>query len=69
MDIKQTVLSHCLDRIVKLLEKKLILFINFIYLFNYRVFVCLNTRRLVLKKKTVFSAWASTLNMGLINKG
>ena len=27
----------------------------------------MNTRRLVLKK-TVFSAWASTLNMGLINK-
>ena len=26
----------------------------------------LNTRRLVLKK--TFSAWASTLNMGLINK-
>ena len=69
MDIKQTVLSHCLDRTVKLLEKKLILFINFIYLFNYRVFVCLNTRKLVVKKNPVFSAWASTLNMGLINKG
>ena len=27
-----------------------------------------STGRLVLKK-TVFSAWASTLNMGLINKG
>ena len=31
------------------------------------VFV-VNTGRLVLKN-TVFSAWASTLNMGLINKG
>ena len=28
----------------------------------------LKSGRLVLKK-TVFSAWASTLNMGLINKG
>ena len=29
----------------------------------------LNTGRLVLKRNTVFSAWASTLNMGLISKG
>ena len=28
-----------------------------------------NTGRLVLQKKTVFSTWASMLNMGLINKG
>ena len=29
----------------------------------------LNTGRLVLKKNPVFSAWASTLNMDLFNKG
>ena len=30
---------------------------------------CFKIGRLVLKKKTCFSAGASTLNMGLINKG
>ena len=46
-----------------------------LFLFSQRRFLSIlptsgyahNTRRLVLKK-TVFSAWASTLNMGLINK-
>ena len=38
---------------------------NYVYLADLNI--CINTRRLVLKKNC-FSAWASTLNMGLINK-
>ena len=36
-------------------------------LFTYKFGIVYDTRRLVLKKNC-FSAWASTLNMGLINK-